>query len=763
MPGPPERRSVRRGDEDASLPTTGKVQDMLLEHEERLKAHFERLIDKLILQRVLGDAAEHTSQVLPSPISARGHESRFSSKSNRGVQARVPNYVRQLVDGTLTKPTPLGNKLRPGSSIENSWSSIEHGARRLKRFWFAYDMSVMVLIFLYACLMGVNLQWTSATGSEPVWAQQAELGFCIVFSLDLICRVCVERMQFLCGSLRWWNFLDTVLVSMMVVSQIAQSSIIQSISGLRTLRLLRVLRVMRLAKYFAKWPQFRQLRILVASIGESLKVIVWLLLLAFSIIYIFSLVLTEGVWPSCHGEGDDQQLLCQRFGTLISSMMTLFQILYNGLLWGILWDAMDSWDWFFMFSFLMYISFSMIILGNLMASFLYGLQKKVSKKERENLIQSEIESKEEFLQQMSAVFQDFDQNGNGAISWTEFQIALEDQRMHAFLSSLELDISDAIGLFQVLDSDGTGAIEHSEFLLGCLRLRGGAKAMDMVRVQMEQEWMHNALLQMRTTLHDLLRIVSLEGRRTASDSGGLKMEKVASDGSENAQSEWGVTSLAIPRMNDSSPLLNTELRTQLPAEERAVTLQELKRISSDVLLESRHGWADQRNGERVATTALNLYHLSYHQILPKTVLPGQLLLRLPWQASGSYNIPRKGQQISQVDGRSALPGATAIVMQAEVSENGDADLALTLYLRLTKGRFTTNPDDGSIFIDEIDYGTPIEVSCQSSFSYKELLSSAPCRPTWYCCRLRCFLVNIAYLRTFLHGFYFERLRFPLVG
>lgn len=93
---------------------------------------------------------------------------------------------------------------------------------------------------------------------------------------------------------------------------------------------------------------------------------------------------------------------------------------------------------------------------------------------------------------MNVVFREFDQNGNGAISWTEFQIALEDQRMHAFLSSLDLDISDAIGLFSVLDSDGTGAIEHSEFLLGCLRLRGGAKAVDMVRVQMEQEWMHQA-------------------------------------------------------------------------------------------------------------------------------------------------------------------------------------------------------------------------------------------------------------------------------
>ena len=517
---------------------------------------------------------------------------------------------------------------------------------------------------------------------------------------------------------------------------------------------------MRLAKYFAKWPQFRQLRILVASIGESLKVMVWLVLLAFSIIYIFSLVLTEGVWPSCH-EAAGQELLCQRFGTLMSSMMTLYQILYSGLLWGILWDAMEHWDWFFLAAFLLYVSFSMIILGNMMASFLYSLQKKVSKKEKENLIQSEIESKEEFLQQMSSVFQDFDQNGNGAISWTEFQIALEDQRMHAFLSSLELDISDAIGLFQVLDSDGTGAIEHSEFLFGCLRLRGGAKAMDMVRVQMEQEWMHSALIKMRATMQDMHRIVSLGGRKVSDPS--IRVDHVNSDGSENEQSEWGVTSLAMPKKADSSAMLNVDFRTQLPAEERAVTLQELKRISSDALQGSRYGWADQRSGERVPAAELNLYHLSYHHILPKTVLPGQLMLKLAWRASSS--VPRKGQQVCQADARAALPRATASIVRAEVAgDSSETDATLILYLRLTKGRFTTNPEDGNIFVDESDYGIPQEVASQNSFCYKELLSSDPCRPDWYCHNLSLMLHCVAYgCPEVCWNVLLTQLRFTLVG
>lgn len=153
-------------------------------------------------------------------------------------------------------------------------------------------------------------------------------------------------------------------------------------SGLRVLRLLRVLRIMRLAKYFAKWPQFRQIRILVASIGESLKMMIWLMLLAFSVIYVFSLVLTEGVWQSCREDSQREELLCKKFGTLTGSMLTLYQILYSGVLWGELWDEMTAWHWFFQFFYLLYVSFSVVILGNMMASFLFSLQKKVSKKDR---------------------------------------------------------------------------------------------------------------------------------------------------------------------------------------------------------------------------------------------------------------------------------------------------------------------------------------------------------------------------------------------
>ena len=356
MPGPEMEE-----EEEHSLPTTSKVKSLLQAQELRLKAHVEHALERILYRM------ETESAYLP-------YESKKSeAPKGKGYKSTAPSYVRKLVEGTLKGSMGLGNNntMRSGSMV-NSWNS-EHQSVRRQQLWLMYDMSTMAIIFVYACLMGVNLQITTLEASEPSWTATSELVFCILFSVDLLIRVLVEGPRFFLGGMRWWNLLDVVLVSMMILSQVTTQSLISSMSGLRVLRLLRILRIMRLAKYFARWSQFRHLRILVASIAESLKMMLPLMLLAFSVIYVFSLVLTEGVWQSC-SEMQHTELLCRKFGTFTGSMLTLYQILYSGVLWGDLWDEMYGSHWFFLLAYLLYVSFSVIILGNMMASFLFSLQ-----------------------------------------------------------------------------------------------------------------------------------------------------------------------------------------------------------------------------------------------------------------------------------------------------------------------------------------------------------------------------------------------------
>ena len=53
--------------------------------------------------------------------------------------------------------------------------------------------------------------------------------------------------------------------------------------------------------------------------------------------------------------------------------------------------------------------------------------------------------------------------------------------MIGLLSSMELDHHGAATLFDLLDFDGSGQVNLAEFVVGCMRLRGQARAVEVAR------------------------------------------------------------------------------------------------------------------------------------------------------------------------------------------------------------------------------------------------------------------------------------------
>ena len=93
--------------------------------------------------------------------------------------------------------------------------------------------------------------------------------------------------------------------------------------------------------------------------AESFKVMVWLVLLVLIFIYVYGLVLTESIWDTC--PNDATPLVCTKFGDLLSSQMTLYQIMYSGLLWGELWDEVREMAWYVQGVFLSYVVLGLMV------------------------------------------------------------------------------------------------------------------------------------------------------------------------------------------------------------------------------------------------------------------------------------------------------------------------------------------------------------------------------------------------------------------
>merc|ERR1712032_1050982 len=99
--------------------------------------------------------------------------------------------------------------------------------------------------------------------------------------------------------------------------------------------------------------------------------------------------------------------------------------------------------------------------------------------DRDMVVQQELDNKGEFMSIMQQVFSELDTNNSGALSFEEFEKHIDDEKIIAYLRTLEIDIDQVRTLFTLLDVDNTGEVDLEEFVGGCLRLRGGATSMDM--------------------------------------------------------------------------------------------------------------------------------------------------------------------------------------------------------------------------------------------------------------------------------------------
>lgn len=160
-----------------------------------------------------------------------------------------------------------------------------------------------------------------------------------------------------------------------------------------------------------------------------------------------------------------------RFGTVPRSMYSLFEIM-----------TLEGWQdvarplvtkqpmlFFFIAIFIMVFTFGML-------NMIIGLM--VSKTLDESKMIQEIDAKEakrlvaQELLNLKTVFTEGDQDGNGSLTYEEFERALrENAEARRCLQSMGLPLSDALELYTALDSDCSGSLTVMEFLAGCAKLR----------------------------------------------------------------------------------------------------------------------------------------------------------------------------------------------------------------------------------------------------------------------------------------------------
>jgi len=352
----------------------------------------------------------------------------------------------------------------------------------------SFDILVLFALMTNAVFIGLQANQNASKQDPPAHYSMADMMFCAFFAGELALRIFAYGGEFFKFG-EWWNYFDLALVMLQMGEEITAASLgprnqsmLQNLSGmriLRILRLLRVLRVLRVIKFVG------ELKKVVYLIFGSLPSFFWTLVLLSLMIYVLAVFFTQLVAdsppPIDEGGSEHWEALKERFGSTMTSALTLYKTVSGGVDWEeISTPIMEYISPPVAAIFVLYSLFAVLVLLNLVTGVFVDGAMRLSRADLE------LDLFEKACKLLDRV--DVDQTGD--ISWAEFEAKLESSEMLHFFEALEISMSRAGDLFQIIDTNSNGALSLEELVAGSLMLQGPAKAIDVAALS---KYMHEVM------------------------------------------------------------------------------------------------------------------------------------------------------------------------------------------------------------------------------------------------------------------------------
>lgn len=365
-----------------------------------------------------------------------------------------------------------------------------------------FDALCATMIVVSAALLGLQVSYVGETRANPenlpATYDIINRWFTGYFLVELLLRIVAEGHGFLRGRERFWNVFDVVVVSSDVVDTIVGfATEAGGQSQTKVLRVLRVARITRAIRVVRMVRFFRELRMMVFSVLMSGGSLVWSMLLFFVILYMFGMYFCQMVLyhlsdnnfqPAGRLSQTDVDHLLEDWGSLPHGWYTLFRCMTGGISWGDVAKPLINIHWVHLLALVLFMFFTIFVVTNIITGIFVDTAIQSAQSDRDQVIQDQMHAKNSAVKMMQEVFLDVDEDGSGMISFQEFDKLLkEKEEVRVYLSSLGLDVDEALGLFKLLDTDGSETVGIEEFVHGCMRLKGGAKSIDLATLMYENK------------------------------------------------------------------------------------------------------------------------------------------------------------------------------------------------------------------------------------------------------------------------------------
>lgn len=324
--------------------------------------------------------------------------------------------------------------------------------------------------------------------------------FIVIYCCELALRLFAFRVKFFTDEDRSWNIFDLFLVGTSVPELVAGSNNLSYFRTWRVLKLMKILRVVRLAR------GFHELRLVLSSILGSMKALMWSMIVVAGTTYMVSIAFVQSTtdfiysadWKAVDGghtplrfvdlDGVTHELPAHGyFGSIMLGMQTLFASVTGGMDWIPLSEALLEVGGLYLFFFYAYICFFNFVIMNTMTSlFLDGVMHH-SENDHSSIVREMLKKKVKFMADLRDLHRHMCDSGATEATLEGFLRHMNDPEMLNFARALEVDLVDLQVVFDVLSSGGQQSVDLESFVVGCIRLRGHAKSVDLISLSIAQK------------------------------------------------------------------------------------------------------------------------------------------------------------------------------------------------------------------------------------------------------------------------------------
>lgn len=275
------------------------------------------------------------------------------------------------------------------------------------------------------------------------------------------------------------------------------------------LRMLRIIRMLKMMRVIRLMRGLREVRLLLDSLMGSLKPLLWSIILVVAINFMFGLSFVQAVAGFVHhlirtGKAKENaeliDLLLEEWGSVPIAMYTLFASSTGGTDWRDVANPVLKISPINFVIFLLYIVLFMFVMMNSITAIFVSSAEEYAQKDSSRMMQDQLARKQEYASQIYAIYNEMDEDSSGEVTAEEFREHLNDPRMIAFATSLEIDSMDLEQFFDIMSNRGDRTVDLETFVEGCIKLRGNARSMDVMDMLMSQKSLIQDVASIRSLL-----------------------------------------------------------------------------------------------------------------------------------------------------------------------------------------------------------------------------------------------------------------------